>query len=118
MMTPEQVKTVTQVYHTLMQNEERGWDSLDDCMDMLEALDDDQLHREVDVIYEKHKLGKAKCKITHSETECFIPTLIDAVSSIMELYKKTGYLHKNNRYILQSYLALDQVGEILVDSKG
>jgi len=118
MMSPEQVKTVTYVYHALIQNEERGWDGLDDCMDLLENLDDDQLYREVDVLLTKHLQGKPRCKIKHNEAECFIPRLIEAVSSIAELYKKTGYMHKNNRYILMSYLGLQEVGEILVDAQG
>jgi hypothetical protein len=115
MMTPEQRKTVTNAYNHLMEKEARGWDGLDDCMDCLEYLDDDQLHREADVIYEQHAKKQVKCQQDHPIDHCFIPMLVDASAAILELYKETGSLHPKNRYILQYYLAMQQVGMIVCE---
>src|SRR5579863_4030067 len=108
MMTPEQRKVVTQTYNHLLEREGRGWDGLDDLMNYLEHLDDDQLHREADVIYEKHKTGKVKCTQNHPIEDCFIPLLVDASSAILDLYKETNYMNHKSRYILQYYLAMQQ----------
>lgn len=116
MMTPEQRKVVTQAYNHLLEKEARGWDGLDDCMDCLEYLDDDQLHREADVIHAQHTLGKVRCQQNHPIEHCFIPMLVDAASAILELYKETSSMHPKNRYILQYYLAMQQVGMIICDS--
>ena len=115
MMTPEQRKVVTNAYNHLMEKESRGWDGLDDCMDYLSYLDDDQLHREADVIYEQHANRQVRCKQDHPIEHCFIPMLVDATAAILELYKETNSLHPKNRYILQYYLAMQQVGMIVCD---
>lgn len=116
MMTPDQVRIVAQVYRRFAESEDRPWDSLDDNLWPLEWLDNDQLHRECDVLLEKHRQGKPRCDVEHKkENECFVPTIIDAVVAILDLYKKTGYMHKNNRYILEYYLALTQIGMIISD---
>ena len=115
-MSPEQRKTVTSVYNHLISKESRGWDDLDDYLDMLEYLDNDQLHREADVLYLQHCRGPVKCHQDHPREQCFVPLLVDAVSSILELYKESNAMHPKNRYILQYYLAMYQAGMILVDS--
>lgn len=116
MMSPEQRKTVTSAYNHLMEREGRGWDELDDCLDYLEYLDDNQLHRETDVIYTQHVSRRVKCRQDHPIEHCFIPMLVDAVTAILELYKETNSLHPKNRYILQYYLAMQQVGMIVCEN--
>lgn len=116
MMTSDQVKVVVGVYAHLIAAEDRGWDSLDDYMHHLEYLDDDQLHREADVILTEHVRGLVRCRENHPREKCFIPTLIEAVGAILELYKDTNNLHPKNRYILCYYLAFNQADLIIVDS--
>lgn len=116
MMNPDQVKIVVQVYNHLLENEKRGWDGLDDYIDYLEYLDNDQLHREVDVLYFYHSRGPVRCQQNHAREKCFIPIMIDAVGAIINLYKETGNLHEKNRYILQYYLAMNQAEMIVVGS--
>lgn len=115
MMTPEQRKNVTRVYNHLLENEKRGWDGLDNYMDMLDYLDDDQLHREADVIFEQHSRGTVKCEKTHPIEQCLIPILVEAVAAILELFKETNNLHIKNRYILQYYLAMQQCNMIVFE---
>lgn len=115
MMSPDQTKIVIQVYNHLIENEKRGWDGLDDYMDYLEYLDNDQLHREVDIIHSQHKVGLVRCHQNHAREKCFIPIMVDAVGSILELYKETGNLHEKNKYILQYYLAMNQANMIVLD---
>ncbi len=122
MMTEEQRKIVVLVYTHLLDKEDRGWDGLDDCMDLLEYLDNDQLHREADVVHSVHSRGAVRCQQDHAKEKCFIPLLVESVGAILELYKETGSLHEKNRYILQYYLAMQQANMILedrsVESKG
>lgn len=116
MMTKDQSKTVIQVYNHLLENEKRGWDGLDDYMDYLEYLDNDQLHREADVVYMQHRNGPVKCKQEHAIEQCLIPIMVEAVGAILELYKETNNLHDKNRYILQYYLAMNQADMIVMDA--
>lgn len=109
MMSQDQVKNVTYVYSLFVDSEvKRGWTELDDLLDYLAYLDDDQLTRECDVIYEIHKKGKVKCLSDHEESKCLVPKIVEAAGAILELYQETGQLHKNNRYILEHYLAYEQ----------
>lgn len=114
-MTTEQRKIVTEVYNHLLESENRGWDGLDDYIGFLDYLDNDQLHREADVVYSKHRLGPTKCAQDHTKEKCFIPVLIEAVDAILELYKESGSLHEKNKYILQYYIAMNQAGMILLE---
>lgn len=114
MMSPDQRRAVSEVYNHLLESERRGWDGLDDYIGMLEFLDNDQLHREADVIYEHHSKGTVRCHQDHSQDKCFIPVLVEAVGAILELYKDKGNMHDRNKYILQYYLAMNQTGLILM----
>lgn len=117
MMTPEQRRTVVEVYNHFIESEKRGgWDVLDDYIVWLEILDDDQLHREADVVYYHHNLGSVRCREDHPKDKCFVPILVEAVGAILELYKDNGHLHEKNKYILQYYLAMNQTGMILMES--
>ncbi len=116
MMSREQYKVVVQVYLHLLDNEKRGWDGLDDYMNYLEYLDNDQIHRESDVIYSYHKNVKVRCEDKHAESQCLLPLMVECVGVILELYKETNNLHQKNRYILEYYLSMNQAGMILVDT--
>lgn len=116
MMTPEQRKIVTKAYTHLLESEKRGWDNLDDYIDHLEYLDDEQLCRESEVVYEQHKSGSVKCQQDHPKENCFIPVLVDASSAIIDLYNETKSLHVKNRYVLQYYLAMNQADMIVVEN--
>lgn len=116
MMTQDQVKIVTRVYNKFFESEtSSSWTEIDHYLSLLEFIDDDQLFRESDVLYSAHNRGIPTCDLNHPREECFIPIIMDAVKAILDLYKETNYLHKNNRYILQYYLALSQAQMILVD---
>lgn len=115
MMTPEQRRAVVEVYNHFLESEKRGWDMLDDYIVYLDFLDNDQLHREADVVYYQHGLGKVRCPQNHSRDKCLMPILLEAVGGILELYKENNSLHANNKYILQYYLAMNQSGMILVE---
>lgn len=114
-MTPDQIKIVVQTYNHLLESEKRGWDGLDDYMDYLEYLDNDQLYKESNTVYSKHRTVSVKCNQNHSKEKCFIPIMVEAVGAILDLYKETENLHEKNRYILQYYLAMNQAQMILVD---
>lgn len=116
MMTAEQRKIVTQAYNHLMEKEARGWDGLDDQLCYLEDLNDDELHVEACVVNQKHANGKVRCEQKHPIEHCFIPMLVDAASAIIELYAETNSLHPKNRYILQYYISMQQVGMIVSDT--
>jgi hypothetical protein len=88
------------------------WTMLDTNMSMLEWLDDAQLVRESEVVLLEHRAGKPRCKMNHSEERCFAPTIVDAAEHIIGWYKKGGKLSKDNRYVLEYYIALDNIGEI------
>jgi hypothetical protein len=114
MMTSDQAKSVAEVYRRFIDAEGiRGWTEVDDYLDALSWLDDDQLHREADVVFEIHKRGQVKCMADHDQSKCFVPRIVEVVGYILELYKETGNLHKNNRYILEYYLAYQQAGMII-----
>lgn len=114
MMSPEQIKNITHIYSTLMDAEKKGWTNLDDYMELLEFLDDDQLHRECDVLYSIHKTKKMGCPSGHEDgSKCFVVDFLEAIEAITDLYKETGNLHIKNRYLLCNYLTLCQDGQIV-----
>lgn len=116
MMTPDQVKIVSRTYNHLIESEKRGWDVLDDYIDYLEYLDDDQLHREADVVHYSYANVPLRCPQEHSKEKCFVPLLVEAVGYIIELYKERGSLHEKNKYILHYFLAMHQAEMIVVES--
>lgn len=116
-MTPDQRNIVRRVYNHLLSHENRGWDELDDFVDYLGFLDDNELHRECDILYSQHKNVAVKCQQKHSKEECFIPILVEAVFAIIELYKETNHLPIKNKYVLQYYLAMNQANMIVIDGQ-
>jgi len=88
------------------------WTNLDTNMEYLSYLDDQQLVKEADYVLEDHMKGEPRCKIDHETSECFVPTIIKAVTYITFDYKIGGILLKKDRYILEYYISLSSVGEI------
>lgn len=115
MMDSSQKDAVTIVYNRFMDQEGRGWDQLDDTLDLLEYLDDDQLYREASVLYSYQEHKNPRCPQDHHKSKCFIPVVIEAVSAILELYQDSPTMHPKNRYILQYYLAISQSEGIVTD---
>ena len=116
MMSQYKRKACAIAYTHLVSKEEMAWGPLDDSISYLEYLNDGELHREADVIYENHSRNNVKCDQKHTKDECFIPILMEAVGAILELYKETGNMHANNRYILQYYLAMSHLGMIVTET--
>jgi hypothetical protein len=115
MMSSDQIKNVAHIYRILLNSEEnRDWTDVDTLIEQLSWIDDDQLHREADVIYEIHKKGNVKCLSEHPKEQCVVPKMVEAVGAILDLYRETGQLHINNKYILQYYLAYSQAQMIIV----
>lgn len=115
MMTKDQQDTVTKVYRRFYESDlaDAEWTDIDEQMTMLEWLDDNQLATESRVKFNEHVNGKPRCMQDHTGSECFVPTIIEATSAILDLYESTSNLHEKNRFILRYYLALSQVGFIL-----
>ena len=114
MMTPTQAKNITYLYDRFIESDAKGWNALDDYMELLGFLDNDQLYREAEVLYSHQKNKKMGCPYLHSEgTVCFVVRILEAVEAITDLYKETGSLHPKNRYILENYLALCQDQQII-----
>lgn len=113
-MTKDQQETVKNVFSKLAAADaaETSWTDIDEQMSMLEWIDDPQLVVEAAVIMAIHSKGEPRCGTDHDLTECFVPTLVEAVGIILDLYGKTGNLHVKNKFILQYYLAMAQVGFI------
>lgn len=118
MMSPDQVKTVSDVFRKFMESETQNtWDSLDDQMSHLEYLSDDEIHREADIQVYYHSKGTVKCGHEFCNQGCYAQTIVDAVGYILELYKDGGEMHKNNRYVLEYYLSLSALRMIVSDPK-
>lgn len=124
MLNEDESKIVTAVFNRFLEGEGTGsdcsstpWDTLDDQLQALEHLDDDQIHREADVQLYHHSKGAIHCGQENCSQDCFARTVVDAATYICYLYKKTGNLHKNNRYVLVQYLSLSQLGMILSEAK-
>jgi hypothetical protein len=113
MLTPEQSKNITYLYTKFLESEVKTWTSLDSFLELLEFLDDDQIYRECEVLYSFHRVKNMGCPYDHGVgVTCFVPRVLEAVESILELYKDTGNLHPKNRYVLVTYLGLCQDGQI------
>jgi hypothetical protein len=120
MITTEQATVVREVFNRFHQGDVSvgQWTDLDECMIYLSWLPDHQLVVETQVIMEGHMNANARCLLNHSQKECFIPTVLDAVSFIIDDWneiKEEKRLAKKARYVLEYYLALTQTGEIITD---
>lgn len=116
MLTPAERKNITFVYDKLLACETKGWAEVDEFMVYLEWLDNDQLYREADVLYSKHKDKKIGCPYESDHRPgyfCLVVFILEAVECILKLYKENTYLTESNRYILCNYLALQQAGQLV-----
>lgn len=115
MMNKDQRETVKLVYQRFVESDglDQAWSDLDEQMSLLEWLDDGQLIIEASVKIKEQTMGQPRCNQNHSIGDCFVPTIIEAVGLILDLYSKTGNLHSNNKFIVKYYLALSQVGFII-----
>lgn len=116
MMSPDEARNVGYVYRRLIESDEtRGWEAFDDSLERLSWLDDAQLTREAEVTFCHHQGKNPRCPKEHDIGKCFIPMLIEAVNSILELYRETTALHPKNRYVLECYIAIDHEKMIVTD---
>lgn len=116
MMTVEQAQTVKSVFIRFNGNEFQDWTSFDETMVHLSWLSDEQLVIETQVIMEGHMNSDARCVTNHDSEQCFVPTILEAVSFIVNDYsaiEEKKRLAKKARYVLEYYMALAQTGEII-----
>lgn len=115
MMTKEQQETVTKVYRQFYGSDTRDtdWTEIDTFMEAMAWLDDPQLVIETAIVHQIQCAGQPRCTQDHPIENCFVPTIIDAVGHILDLYAETQNLHVKNRFILEYYLAVTQEGLIV-----
>lgn len=115
MMTKDQQDTVTKVYRQFVDSDtqDRQWTTLDTYMEALSWLNERQVAIEAAVMVQLHASGQPRCTRDHPIEHCFVPTIIDAVVHVLNLFSETGNLHQKNRFILEYYLAISQDGFIL-----
>lgn len=115
MMTKEQQQAVTTVLRRFadIDNSSTTWTDVDEQMSLLEWLSDHQITVEAEVKLLAQRKGNPRCKADHPTSQCFVPTVLEAVDAILQLYKETGNLHLKNRYILTYYTVLSYNGTII-----
>lgn len=115
MMTDDQRQMISKVFAQFASTESQSttWTDVDECMSLLDWLEDKQLVIEAEVIFDLQSKGIPRCAGDHPIEHCFVPLIIEAVAAIIGLYKETGNLHSKNRFILEMYLTLTRLGEIL-----
>lgn len=112
MATKDQARTVAHVYKKLIEMEGQDWSNLDSHMEMLEYLDDNQLYREVCVLLQKHKEANYRPELDVPNPDLLVPMIVESVATILDIYESTNILDEKCKYILQQYLALDQVRKL------
>lgn len=113
-MTPEKTKVVEEIYNFLLTSETNApWDDLDDQMMHLEYLEDSQILRETEVQFMYHSRGKIRCYSEFCNQGCYADKIVMAVTYILDLHKGDGAISKENRYVLESYLALSHIHMIV-----
>ena len=118
MMSRDEYNLVKTVYNRFMSCEEEGtWGSLDDMMEHMEYLTDREVVIEAEFKMEIHIEKGIKCNQNHAVTDCFSPTILEAVKSIVALFNETNSLHPKNRYILSYYMALCEMNLLLTSDK-
>ena len=114
MMSPQEVRNITFIFNQFISTESGNtWEKFDDHMSYLEYLTDSELIVEASAMLLGHSQGTVSCGSPC--TTCSVPHILDAVGSILELQNTTKNLHPNNKYILQFYLTISQLGEIVVE---
>lgn len=115
MMTKDEQNIVREVYLKFLDSEgsDPEWTQFDESMVTLDWLEDKQIAIEASVKMQEQSKGTPRCSQDHPIENCFVPKIIESVSSIVNLYSDTGNLHENNRFILKYYLSLSQIGFII-----
>jgi hypothetical protein len=110
-MTSEQSQIVDLVYQRFMdsENERPIWNPIDEAMYKLQWIDTDQLTREAKIVFAEHSGGSIKCNMTHKNSACFAPKIVQAISVILNIYNTTGNLTNDHKYVMQYYLALNHL---------
>lgn len=114
-MTPDEAKTVAEVYRKLFDADisQLEWDEMDNQMTYLDYLDDREIFNECSVLLERQSKGIISCHSEFCNQGCYAQNVADAVGHILDLYKETQNLHKKNRYVLEQYLSLSHIEFII-----
>jgi hypothetical protein len=111
-----QFDSIDLVYNKILQYEKAQWGPHDDQLACLDWLTNDELYRESELLFERQRKLNPRCLLDHPISECMIPTLFIAVSTILSLYRDTNELLDKYRYILKYYLLMNQCGFIVTKS--
>lgn len=114
-MTTEDLSIVVDVYrkfYFIDTRTNKDWTVLDEQMSMLNDVSSAQLYAESSQLLIKQKTGNPRCKTDHPTSECFVPTILKAISLILEEYKNNSQLPKEVCFILKFYLSISAVGFI------
>ena len=124
MMSKEETEIVKIVYTRFLECESDSrssedsvatWGGVDDNLEFVSFLSDGELISESSTKFDGHCNGILRCASNHAQENCFAPRIFDAVEAILNLYEKTGLLHKNNRYVLEYYLTMSEMGLIYIN---
>ena len=117
MLTQDQSKNIAYVYDKLIKNEtgtQNEWSAVDTVLEYVQWITDGELLTEAEILYSDHKNKNMGCPYLHrTENGCFIVNLLEAVKDILSLNEGFNYLDNYNKYILQYYIALYQIGAIV-----
>lgn len=117
MLNNDQKEIVRKVYNKFAESDaagNEGWSEIDENMSYLDWLEDSQVVIEAAVKLQLQQQGVPRCNLDHRNPgDCFVPVVLEAVGYILDLYANTGHLPTKNRFILQYYLTLSQIGYIL-----
>lgn len=113
MLDTAERKLVMMVFNRFFSNEkERTWTDLDSNLEIFGWLSEKDLIQETRVKTYIHSEGIFRCLQTHDQKACFAPYVLEAANHILSLYEANAYLHPNNRYILEYYLVMSEMGLI------
>jgi hypothetical protein len=101
------------VYDRFLSFEEESWSHFDELMEYFEFLKNEEVIVEAALKMQIHEHRGIKCCQDHGTENCFAPTILSAVSTIVELYSQNGFLSSENRYILVYYMVLCELKIIL-----
>jgi hypothetical protein len=109
MMSKEESDVVKTVYARFIESEGDSWTGIDDNIEFFGYLSDSELIKEAEIKCSTHYGKVLRCTQDHEQQNCFAPFILEAVEAILNLYEKTGELHKKNQYIITYYLALSEM---------
>lgn len=116
MMSKEEYRIVQAVYGRFISCEEDGvWTGLDDLMEYFEYLTDNEIIVESQFKMKINTQKGIKCTQNHPPSDCFAPTILEAVEAIISLFDKTQSLHPKNRYILCYYMTLCELKLLVIN---